>query len=114
MSTKGFHMRKLKSYTLLDDGQTAKKMKLEIISDIKRKMNDKNISASKLARLTGINKSYISKILNCKVNLTIKMLAKMYQGLDCTIEIRLVPINDYEKCIELNVIKDDDFLMMCG
>ena len=67
-----------------------------IIEEIKQVMLDKNINQSQLASKLNISKARISQILNSDGNLTIKLLARISEALDCNIKL---DIKDAEKLV---------------
>ena len=111
--TKYFKMTNLSSYLPTDNMSEGDKLKMKIASDIKSRMNECNMAMTKLCELTGIDKSYISRILNCQVNLTIEMIAKIYHPLGGEMSFHLDERDRAQEVIEVNTVKDDN-LMMCA
>lgn len=62
--------------------------------EICRLMEEKGVSRAELARRIGVNRSYITRILNENANLTVETMVKIVTALGMKIDLITVPIDE--------------------
>ena len=72
-----------------DPAYRAERLVLELNEEICRLMEEQNISRAELARRLGVQRQFITKLLNGIPNLTLLTLVKIALALDAQIEIKL-------------------------
>lgn len=70
---------------------------LDITEKIAIIMQVKNMSYSDLAKKMNVNKSYISRIMNCDENMSLKTLIKISMALDCKVSVSMTSASDIEE-----------------
>jgi len=56
--------------------------RMDISASIYKRMQELNVSEQELAKRMGVNKSQVSRLLTCKRNITLAVLARVEEALD--------------------------------
>ena len=69
----------------------------DIAEQVARRMSEKDMSRSALAQALGVNRAYITRVLNAPPNLTLRSIAAIALALDAIVRVQLVPVEGGHK-----------------
>lgn len=78
-----------------DPGFVANFLKMQFVEDVLRVMSEKELKPAGLARLMGVERQYVTRVLNEKANFTFETLAKIACALDMGVAARLFARDEY-------------------
>ena len=70
-------------------------LKMQFVEDIYHAMADKKLKPAALAKLMGVERQYVTRVLNEKANFTFETLAKIACALDMHVAARLYARGEY-------------------